>query len=175
MLKKIVMGSLIGATALFALPNNPMELAMIAKAAEKKAIVLSNMGIQGEMREKFGKVYDEYQRKLMEHRISEMKIIGEYAKDYLNMNDENADKLLDEWTKGQESEVALKKEYIEKFKKVMPAAAVIRYFQIENRLGLLRKLEISGKIPMAIPDMKISKKAVPKKVEKLTPKTEEKK
>jgi hypothetical protein len=175
MLKKIIMGSLIGATALFALPNNPMELAMIAKAAEKKVIVLSNMGIQGDMREKFGKVYDEYQGKLMEHRISEMKIIGEYAKDYLNMNDANADKLLGEWTKGQEAEVALKKEYIEKFKKVMPAAAVIRYFQIENRLGLLRKLEISSKIPMAIPDMKISKKVASKKIERLTPKTEEKK
>jgi molybdenum cofactor biosynthesis enzyme MoaA len=64
---------------------------------------------------------------------------------------------------------------IEKFKKVMPAAAVIRYFQIENRLGLLRKLEISGKIPMAITDMKIDKKTAPKKAERLTPKTEEKK
>ena len=57
----------------------------------------------------------------------------------------------------------------------MPAAAVIRYFQIENRLGLLRKLEISGKIPMAITDMKIDKKTAPKKAERLTPKTEEKK
>jgi hypothetical protein len=173
MLKKIIMGSLIGATALFALPNNPMELAMIAKAAEKKAIVLSNMGLQNEMREKFGKVYDEYQVKLMEHRLNEMKLIGAYAKDYLDMNDANADKLLNEWTNDQEAEVALKKEYIEKFKKVMPAAAVIRYFQIENHLGLLRKLEISSKIPMAIPDMKIKRNATPKKVEKLTPKIEE--
>jgi hypothetical protein len=57
----------------------------------------------------------------------------------------------------------------------MPAAAVIRYFQIENRLGLFRKLEISSKIPMAIPDLKLNKKTAPKKVEKLILKTEEKK
>jgi len=160
------MGSLITATTLFALPNNTMELAMIAKAAEKKAVVLANMGLSGEMKEKFGKLYDAYQGKLMEQRLNEMKLIANYAKDYLNMNDKNADELLSKWTTNQEAEIALKKEYIEKFKKVMPSAAVIRYFQIEHRLQMLRKLEISSKIPMAIPNLKLDKGQAEKKEEK---------
>jgi len=40
---------------------------------------------------------------------------------------------------------------IEKFKKVMPAAAVIRYFQIENRFNILRKAKIIKMIPLATP------------------------
>ena len=48
-------------------------------------------------------------------------------------------------------ELALKKEYIEKFKKVMPSADVIRYFQIENRLQLGLEMRRASQIPLAMP------------------------
>ncbi len=51
----------------------------------------------------------------------------------------------------EEAELSLKKEYMAKFKKVMPSADVIRYFQIENRIQLLREAKTAGKIPLATP------------------------
>jgi len=51
----------------------------------------------------------------------------------------------------EETKLALKKEYMVKFKKVMPSSAVIRYFQIENRLQILRKAKAASQIPLAAP------------------------
>ena len=151
MIKKIIAGTIISSMALFALPNNELELVMMAKTAEKKAVVLSNMKLKGETKENFGKLYEEYQVKLMKNRMAELKVIANYAKDHKNMTNENSDKLIIEWLSVEEAELVLKKEYMEKFKKVMPSADVIRYFQIENRIQLLREAKAASKIPLATP------------------------
>jgi hypothetical protein len=125
---------------------------LISKAIEKKASVLANMHLNDDKVKDFGSLYDEYQEKLMKHRISEIKLIKEYAKDYQNMTDENANRILDSWTDVETSKVVLKKEYIKKFKKILPSAAVIRYFQIENRIQLVQTVNIKRMIPFAIPE-----------------------
>jgi hypothetical protein len=151
MIKKIIAATVISSVALFALPNNEIELALISKASEKKAIVLATMALDAEKKEKFGNLYDEYQEKLMKTRISELELIAEYAKNYNNMTDENANKLIKQWVSDQETKLTLQKSYMAEFKKILPSADVIRYFQIENRLELLRKIKTSSVIPLAIP------------------------
>jgi len=151
MIKKIIAGTLLSAMTLFALPNNELELLLVSKAVQKKAVVLANMGLQGETKEKFGKLYDEYQAKLMKHRLAELELIKNYALAYNDMSNENANKIIVEWVNTEEAETVLKKDYIAKFKKVMPSADVIRYFQIENRLQLLREAQTSSLIPLAQP------------------------
>lgn len=151
MIKKIIAGTVLSSMMLFALPNNELELALISKATQKKAVVLANMHLQGEVKEKFGKLYDEYQQKLMKHRIDELGLIAEYAKNYSNMTDDNANKLIAQWITDEEAEIVLKKSYMAKFKDVMPSADVIRYFQIENRIQILREADRSSMIPLAQP------------------------
>ena len=151
MIKKIIAGTLLSAMTLFALPNNELELLLVNKAIQKKAIVLSSMGLQGETKEKFGNLYDEYQEKLMKHRLAELKLIKNYAVSYNNMTDENANKIITEWVTVEDAELVLKKNYIAKFKKIMPSADVIRYFQIENRLQLLSEAQTASLIPLAQP------------------------
>jgi len=151
MMKKIIAGTLISSMALFALPNTEIELALISKAAQKKALVLINMNLKDEVKENFGKLYDEYQLKLMKQRIGELTLISNYAKDHKNMTNENSDKLITEWLTVEETELALKKEYMAKFKKVMPSADVIRYFQIENRIQLANEANRAKAIPLATP------------------------
>lgn len=150
-MKKFIAATLISAMALFAMPNNEIELLLISKAAQKKAVVLANMDLQGETKEAFGKLYDQYQRSLMQYRLKELDIIGQYAQNYKNMNDDNANKLITEWVTAEEAEMVLKKEYVAKFKKILPSADVIRYFQIENRLQLVRELQRATLIPLAQP------------------------
>jgi len=151
MIKKIIAGSLITAVTLFALPNNELELVLISKAAQKKAIVLSNMKLKDDVKENFGILYDEYQLKLIEHRMDNIRLIANYAKNYQDMTNENADKLITEWLSVGDAQAILKKEYMAKFKKIMPSVDVIRYFQIENRMQLLREAQTASKIPLAMP------------------------
>ena len=153
MIKKIIAGTLLSAMTLFALPNDELKLVIMSKATQKKAIILSNMHLNGDVKQKFGKLYDEYQVKLMKHRISELTLIKNYASSINNLNDENANKLITEWATVEDAELVLKKNYIAKFKKIMPSADVIRYFQIENRLQLLREVQTSSSIPLAMPSL----------------------
>ena len=150
-MKKIIAGILLSAMALFALPNNEIELLILDKAVQKKTVVLATMQLQGETKVKFGKLYDAYQQKLMEHRIAELELIRDYAVNYGNMTDENANELITKWVAAEDSQLTLKKAYMSEFKKIMPSADVIRYFQIENRLQTIRNFETSELIPLAQP------------------------
>ncbi len=151
MIKKIIVATVLSAMTLFALPNNELELALITKAAQKKGIVLMNMHLEGETKAKFGDLYDEYQIKLMELSLKKLTLIKHYAENFQNMTDDNANKLLDEWIAVDKATTELKSTYISKFKKVMPSADVIRYFQIENRIGLVKGAEVANLLPLAMP------------------------
>jgi len=72
-----------------------------------------------------------------------------FVASFNNMTDENANKIITKWITVEEAEIVLKKDYVAKFKKVMPSADVIRYFQFENRLQLLNKIKITSLIPLA--------------------------
>ena len=182
MIKKIVLGALISSVTLMALPNNELQLVALSKAIEKKAVVLSNMKLQGEAKENFGKLYDEYQGKLLKMRHNELQLINNYAANYNHMTNETADKVIIRWMNVEEEEIALKKEYILKFRKILPSADVIRYFQIENRFQLMLETKAAGLIPLAKPsypsaDMSIRTKDAKVKTEaavKTAPATETK-
>jgi len=168
MIKKTVATLLLGATVAFAgsiLPNNELQLGMLSQAAQKKMVVLANMHLKGDVKEKFGNLYDEYQKGLMKLRIEKMKLIESYAKSYKSMDDKNADRLLNDWIKLQKDEVNYKEKYIAEFKKVLPASLVIRFFQIENRINILQEAKVSSMIPLAIPDQAKKMEIKPRKKE----------
>jgi len=155
MIKKIALGTLISASVAFAgsiLPNNELQLGLLAQAAQKKLIVMSNMHLQGDMKEKFGNLYDEYQKSMTELRLKKLKVIEEYAKNYTKLDDKAADKLLGDWMKLQKDALDLEGKYISAFKKILPASLVLRYYQIENRLELMQEARVTSMIPLAIPE-----------------------
>jgi hypothetical protein len=157
-MKKFIIATLISAVALFAMPNNELELVLAAKAAEKKAVVLATMQLQGDTKEKFGNLYDEYQVKLFEQKLKEFDLISQYAEHYANLTDAQADKLIDTWVSQKEDAMVLDKNYIAKFKKILSSADVIRYFQIEHRLGLVQEVEKASVIPLAQPTLQTPSK-----------------
>jgi len=155
MIKKIALGTLIGASVAFAggiLPNNELQLGLLAQAAQKKLIVLSNMHLQGDMKDKFGNLYDEYQKSMAKIRLAKLKVIKEYAQNYTKLDDKAADKLLNDWMKLQKDAIDLKQKYISAFKKILPSSLVMRFYQIENRLDLIQEARVSAMIPLAIPE-----------------------
>ncbi len=155
MIKKLIAGTALSLSVALAgslLPNNELQLGLLAQAAQKKMIVLANMHLKGDVKEKFGNLYDDYQKDLMQVRLDRLKLIRSYAKSYTNLTDQKADELLKQWMDLQKKELALKEKYIAKFKKVLPPSMVIRFYQIDNRLTLLQEAKVSALIPLAIPD-----------------------
>ena len=123
-MKKIIIATIFSAMALFAMPNDEIELMVAAKAAQKKAVVLATMELKGEKKEKFGKLYDEYQEKLFKLKIKNFDLIGEYAQNYDNLTNDKADKLIKKWLKDRDEQIALDKKYIKKFRKILDSSEV---------------------------------------------------
>jgi iron-sulfur cluster repair protein YtfE (RIC family) len=157
-MKKWIAGLTLAAVAAFAMPNDEVQLVMMSKMAQKKAIVLATMNLKGEKKEAFGNLYDEYQEKIAKVLGDKLNVIVQYAKNYEKLDDATAKKLMADWFKVKENALALQKEYVKKFEKVLTPAEVIRYMQIENRFHILREAEIAELVPLAQPP-----KAIPGK------------
>lgn len=151
MIKKLLLVTLITSVTLFALPNSETALVILAKTSQKKAIVLTNMGLNGETKETFGSLYDEYQVKLLKQKVRHAGFIRTYIANYEQMTNETSDMLIQKWAELEQAELNLKKEYIDKFRQIMPSAEVIRYFQIENRFKTLHRSKMLSIIPLAMP------------------------
>lgn len=116
--------------------------------AEKKAIVAENMSFTEAEAEVFWPLYQEFTNEEYKIQSESIKIIKEYAENYDNLNDVVADNLMTRALKVKQEEVKLQMKYFKKFKKILPASKVTRFFQIENKINALIDAEYALEIPL---------------------------
>jgi len=118
--------------------------------ADKKLLVAANMNLTEQEAAAFWPVYEAYQKEWdgMNRRTKDT--IKRYADAYNAgaVSDETAKSLLDEVLATEAAELELKKSYLPKFGKVLPAAKVARYYQIENKIRSAVKADLAGGIPL---------------------------
>ncbi len=148
-MRKWILALSLTAVAALALPNDENQLLMIAKMAEKKAVVLASMGLQGEKREAFGKLYDEYQLKMASVLGEKLGIMMRYIHAHKELDAPTARKLLKEWFEVKKQALRLQESYAGKFGKFLSPVEVIRYLQIENRFRMIQEAELAKLVPVA--------------------------
>ncbi len=118
--------------------------------ADKKLLVAANMKLTEQEAAAFWPVYESYQKDLeaLNGRIRDT--VKRYADAYNQgaVDDSTAKSLLDEALAVEAAELDLKKSYLPKFGKVLPAAKVARYYQIESKIRAAIKAELAGGIPL---------------------------
>jgi hypothetical protein len=126
-----------------------MQLLLEKVKADKKLLVAENMQLTETEAKAFWPLYDRYQDELFLIRARTAKLIKDYADVYRNVNDANAKRLLGEYIKIETLRLKLHKAYLPKFSKVLPAAKVVRYYQIENKVNAALEYELASRIPLA--------------------------
>ena len=114
----------------------------------KKEIVEKNMVLTAEEREVFWPLYTEYQQELRKINDRLLKLIQAYAEAYETMTDEQARTLLDDYYRVEKKRIKLKQSYVKKFRRKLPSKIVTRYFQIENKMEAIMKVELADAIPL---------------------------
>ena len=116
---------------------------------DKQAIVLKTLALEDAQVEAFTPIYDQYQveRKKLFDRAADL--LELYASNYEAMTDDAAKKILKDWFSLQDDEVALTRKYAKQLEKVLPAAKVIRFVQIENKLDTRLQMKAVANIPLA--------------------------
>lgn len=125
-----------------------IEAARSIMQTERKILIMREMSLTPEEADAFWPLYDEYvvaRRSLGDRRI---KIITDYAANYDSMTNELARELGDEALDYESDALKLKKQYVKKFRKILPEIKVVRYFQLESKLDAIVEFDLAQQIPL---------------------------
>jgi hypothetical protein len=119
--------------------------------AERKAIVSLNLELTNAESQAFWPVYDEYWVQMKKIGDREVVLMEDFAKHYKyeTLTNEKAEEMLNELLSILAAENKLKRKYVKRFMKVLPAKKVLRYYQIENKLDTIINMDLAATIPLA--------------------------
>jgi len=127
-----------------------ITLTRAALETQRKAVILQNIQLTTEEDSVFWPVYNHYRTEMQKVGDKRVAVIGDYADAYRNnaLSDKAAAKLLDRYLNVLQDQVKVKKKFVRKFKKVLPAIKVARLYQVDNRLDLLVNMQIASGVPL---------------------------
>jgi Skp family chaperone for outer membrane proteins len=115
----------------------------------KIAFISNELTLTSEEAEKFWPIYNELEAKIKEIRKSNRKIEKEVEENYDKLSEEDAKKKFDDVIANEEKEIALRKEYNEKFSKVIGNKRTLKLLSLEREFKreLLDALREQGPPP----------------------------
>ncbi|MDH4167220.1 MAG: hypothetical protein OEY13_15220 [Gammaproteobacteria bacterium] len=116
---------------------------------DARAIVLQSMALDDAQLAAFTPVFDAYQAETKKLAQRQVDLITAYSSNYDSMTDGAAKGLLNDWLKLQDDELSLTRKYAKKLDKVLPSTKVLRFVQIQNKLGTLLSLPAVQGVPLA--------------------------
>ncbi len=140
----------LGAPALAQIPApSQKQLDMAAARAERKATVGSNMNLTADESTKFWPVYDAYEAKMDKIEDRHVKELKAYAAKYDSLTDADAGKKLDEVMSIAQARLDVQRDFVPKFRAVIPQVKVTRFYQIDNKIQALIQCDIAQLVPLA--------------------------
>jgi hypothetical protein len=116
--------------------------------AERKLIVSRNLDLTAEEASAFWPIYDQYMTDMAAAGDLRLKLIVDFADNYTTMTDEKAEQLLTDAQKYEQKALDVRKQYVKKMRKALPATKLARFFQIESKLNAIGNLILAKEIPL---------------------------
>ena len=126
-----------------------IRLTRVAIQLERQSLVTQAMDLTPEEMETFWPLYREYRLEAVKIGDRIVGLIERYAANYDDLTDAMASKLLTDLVKIEQARANLKAKYLPKFKKVLPAKKVARFYQVENKMDIAILSEVTEQIPLA--------------------------
>lgn len=124
-----------------------IDLVQAAFGMDKKAIVADFVQLTDTQKDAFWTLYDEYETKRKEYGRERIDLLKQYAEQYMTMTSEQADA----WTKKvmelQTKTDKLIATYYEKVKGVSDGVVATQFYQIENYILSMIRMEILQGVP----------------------------
>ena len=125
-----------------------VELVRSDVRTQKAYILAQNMEFTEDEAVEFWPLHREYEldlNKLYDRRFA---LIRKFLSTYDSMTDDQARKLADDALSLEESRTKLKREYFDKFSKIITPRKAVRFFQIENQINAAIDLRIAATLPL---------------------------
>jgi len=116
--------------------------------AERKKIVAANMPLTETEATKFWPLYDRYIGETIKVNDARYGLIKEYAQNYSNMTDAQADDFIKRWIALDGDNTQLRLKYVPEFEKVISPKKTALFFQIDRRLSMMIELQLASQVPL---------------------------
>jgi hypothetical protein len=116
---------------------------------QRKEIITELMQFDDEDAAKFWPLFQEYDGALTKIGDGRLALIVEYARNYQNLTNDQADTLMSKAFELEAQRAELKKKYFDKMKAAVSATQAMRFFLIENQIQHIIDLQISSGLPVA--------------------------
>jgi hypothetical protein len=129
-------------------PRDGIESLRADLKANRKVIIAEELKLTDQEGQAFWPIYNSYRAEAerVTDRIAEL--VLEYADLYPNLPEQKAQEMLDQYTKIEADLLAVKRKYLKKIGKVLPASKVFRFAQLDNRFDLGIRVGLASTIPM---------------------------
>jgi hypothetical protein len=114
----------------------------------KKQVVAASMQLTDAEAVKFWPVYDQFSAEETKVYDSRYALIKEYAANFSNMTDAQAQTLSKRSAEIDGSMIQLRQKYLPLFGKVVPGKKTALFFQIDRRLALMMDLQLASEVPL---------------------------
>ena len=116
--------------------------------AERKDIINAIMQFNDSDATKFWPIFQQYDAELNTIGDGRMKLIVDYARNYENLTNEQADALMSKAFELEAQRAILKKKYFDKMKAQLSATQAAKFFLVENQIQHIIDLQISASLPV---------------------------
>jgi hypothetical protein len=144
----VCLGVLALAAPLFA-QSGEIALTRQVIQTERQALVTAAMELTEQEGAAFWPLYREYRGAMAKVGDRGQALIIDYAAKYAMLTDADAQVMLDEMLAIDQETLKVKKDYVKKFGKILPAKRVARFFQIENKMDAIIRADLAEQIPLA--------------------------
>ena len=127
-----------------------MRILLDKVKADKKVLVAANMELTESEASAFWPIYDSYQKDLQAINERLGKTIVAYADAYNKkaLTDAQAKQLMNEVLAVDQDEVTLRKTYLGRLERAIPATKAARYLQLENKIRAAIRYQLAAGIPL---------------------------
>lgn len=149
----IILGLLL-AVPVFAQGNaaDQIELTRAYIEANRQTIVATVMDLTEEESKVFWPIYRKYRADVQGLNDRLIALIKEYAENYENLTDEKSADLMIRNLDMEEDRLIYKRIYIDDFLEALSPSKVARFYQIENKMDAVIRVDLAATIPLIAPE-----------------------
>lgn len=129
-------------------PRDTIEVLRADLKADRNAVIAQEMILTEQESRAFWPIYREYRNASGKVTDRLVELVLEYADLYPNVPEAKAHDMLNQYTKVEAELLGVKRKYLKKMGKTLPASKLFRFAQLENRFELGTRLAVAAWLPM---------------------------
>lgn len=129
--------------------TSEIELTRASIQLRRQALVTAAMDLAPKEEEVFWPLYREYRLEMAKVGDRLSQLLVQYAQQYDTLTDAQAVKIMDEYLSIERVKNSVKGKFVSRFRKILPARKVMRFFQVDNKLDAIINAELASIVPLA--------------------------